>query len=176
LSGPGATGLGRSQFSVTRVKLDVASSPRRGMGPSVSPESTRGATGRQPLRSPLSRPGAASPSRVSPRPTAPWCRGEPLGPLVIVPVLARVPCGTGEGKCRGRWRSVVTRTPGMSGSRLMRPVLLVAMLEAGAVDVHRSRAMQRLREIRASEEFASLPDDLQERICQFVSPDDHMDL
>ena len=47
---------------------------------------------------------------------------------------------------------------------------LVSILEAGILDVHQSRAMERLLGLHDSDEFASLPDDLRERIRKLVSP------
>ena len=46
--------------------------------------------------------------------------------------------------------------------------LLVAFLDSNRLEQRRHYALRRLRELQASESFASLPDDLQQRIHEIL--------
>ena len=46
---------------------------------------------------------------------------------------------------------------------------LVWLLDTNGVDRRRYRIVNRLRSVRDSDEFATLPEDLRERVCQIVA-------
>ena len=51
---------------------------------------------------------------------------------------------------------------------------LVAMWDTNALEQRRSRVLRRLRELRDGEGFASLPEDLRERIREIVAAEDEV--
>ena len=46
--------------------------------------------------------------------------------------------------------------------------MLIALLDSGALEHRRSLIVNRLRQLHDSEDFASLPEDLRERIQQII--------
>lgn len=50
--------------------------------------------------------------------------------------------------------------------------MLIALLDAGTLDRRRYMVVQRLRELQRTEDFASLPEDLRERIREIVADEE----